>query len=305
LREVWKDEAKDFTPWLVDNIDVLGEVLGLTFVSAEREQRAGDFSVDITAQEEKSERKFIIENQLGKSDHDHLGKVVTYLAYLEAKAAVWIVGEPRPEHVTAISKLNEGIADFYLVKLEAVNIEESPPAALFTLITGPSIQAKEKGERQREESAQEEACREFWSKLLDYAKNKTELHSSISPGRWPYVGTKIRSEIDLKYYVRKKDTRIGIEIDQGPGSDEKNRIIFDQLKLRQESIEEVFEDSLVWEAKEGTRRCRVFYDITGGGWADQDKWEGIHEQMVEAMIRFHRALDLDSATKEGALTPED
>ena len=306
LRDVWKDEAKDFTPWLVDNIDVLGEALDLTFVSAEREQRAGTFSVDITAQE-KSGRKFIVENQLEKSDHEHLGKVVTYLAYLEASAAVWIVEEPRPEHVTAISKLNEGIADFYLVKLEAVNIEESPPAALFTLITGPSIEAKEKGQRQREESAQEEACREFWSELLNYAKTRTKLHSSISPGPWTYVTTKIRREVALNYYVRKNNTVIGIEIDQGQGSDGKNRRVFNRLKSKQELIEQEFTNSLTWQDRENTRLCRIFHDIAGGGWADRDKWDGIHERMVDAMIRFHDALEphLDFATTEGASASED
>lgn len=306
LREVWKNEAKDFTPWLVENIDVLGEALDLTFVSAEREQRAGDFSVDITAQEE-SGHKFIVENQLGQSDHEHLGKVVNYLAYLEASAAVWIVGEPRPEHVTAISKLNEGIDDFYLVKLEAVNIEESPPAALFTLITGPSIQAKEKGKRQREESAQQEACREFWSELLNYAKTRTKLHSSISPGPWTYVSTKIRGEIALNYYVRKNNTVIGIEIDQVPGSDDRNRRVFNWLKSKQELIEQEFADSLTWQDRENARLCRIFHEIAGGGWADRDKWDAIHERMVDAMIRFHDALEpyLDFATKEGALSSED
>ena len=305
LRDVWNDEARDFTPWLVDNIDVLGEALDLSFVSVQREQRAGDFSVDIAAEEEGG-GKFIIENQLGKSDHDHLGKVVTYLAYLEVSAAVWIVGEPRPEHVTAISKLNEGIADFYLVKLEAVSIEESPPAALLTLIAGPSIQAKEKGKRQREESAQQEACREFWTELLNYAKTRTKLHS-ISPGPWTYVSTKIRGEIALNYYVRKNKTIIGIEIDQGPGSDDKNRHVFNRLKSKQELVEQEFADSLTWQDHENTRLCRIFHDIAGGGWADRDKWNAIHERMVDAMIRFHDALEphLDFATTENALSSED
>jgi RecB family endonuclease NucS len=117
LRQVWRHEALDFTTWLEQNIDALSEVLDLSLSSAEREQSAGDFSVDIVA-EDGSGNTVIIENQLEQSDHDHLGKLVTYVSMLEAKAAIWIVAAPRPEHVRAVAWLNEGSsAAFYLVKL--------------------------------------------------------------------------------------------------------------------------------------------------------------------------------------------
>ncbi len=106
LREVWKNEASDFTRWLEENIDILNEVLDITLSNPEREQAAGSFSVDLVA-EDQSGNTVIIENQLEKSDHDHLGKVITYLTAFDAKAAVWIVAKPRPEHVKAIAWLNE------------------------------------------------------------------------------------------------------------------------------------------------------------------------------------------------------
>jgi RecB family endonuclease NucS len=87
LREVWKNEAKDFTCWLQDNIDVLNEVLDISLSSPEREQDAGNFSVDLVA-EDQSGNPVIIENQLEKSNHDHLGKVITYLTAIEAKTAI-------------------------------------------------------------------------------------------------------------------------------------------------------------------------------------------------------------------------
>ena len=89
LREVWKHEALDFTTWLEDNTDVLNEVLDFNLVSVEREKAAGDFSVDLVGEDEDGQT-VIIENQLEKSDHDHLGKVLTYLAAMDARAAVWI-----------------------------------------------------------------------------------------------------------------------------------------------------------------------------------------------------------------------
>lgn len=115
LREVWKHEALDFTTWLENNIDVLNDALDLSLTNVEREQTAGTFSVDLVAEDD-SGNLAVIENQLAKSDHDHLGKLITYLTSLEAKVGVWIVSEPRPEHVKAVSWLNESSsAAFYLV----------------------------------------------------------------------------------------------------------------------------------------------------------------------------------------------
>src|SRR5256714_14477763 len=109
LRDVWKHEAHNFTRWLQENLDVLGDALGIPLANAEREQSAGDFSVDLIA-EDSAGNAVIIENQLEKSDHDHLGKLITYLAVSEAKTAIWIVAHPRPEHVSAVSWLNESYA---------------------------------------------------------------------------------------------------------------------------------------------------------------------------------------------------
>jgi RecB family endonuclease NucS len=95
LRDVWKHEEYDFTRWLQDNIDVLGSVVRFTLENVEREQAAGAFSIDLVAEDEGG-NKVIIENQLEKSNHDHLGKMLTYLVAMGAKTAVWIVSEPRP-----------------------------------------------------------------------------------------------------------------------------------------------------------------------------------------------------------------
>lgn len=142
LREAFKHEALDFTRWLQKNIDVLNDCLDITLSNAEREQAAGDFFVDIVCEDE-SGSKVIIENQLEKSNHDHLGKVITYLVALEAKTAIWIVSDPRPEHVSAFTWLNESsVASFYLLKLEAVKIGDSEPAPIFTLIVGPNETTK-------------------------------------------------------------------------------------------------------------------------------------------------------------------
>ena len=102
LREVWSHEALDFTKWLEENVDVLVDATGLQLSGVEREQAVGAFSVDLIAEDEDG-RPVVIENQLEKSNHDHLGKLLTYLVGIEARKAIWIVADPRPEHVGVVT----------------------------------------------------------------------------------------------------------------------------------------------------------------------------------------------------------
>jgi len=150
LRDIWKHEDYDFTSWLQDNIDVLNDALGLSLSNPESEQSARSFNVDLLAEDETG-NPVIIENQLEKSDHNHLGKLITYLTAIGAKTAVWIVEDPRPEHVGAISWLNESSsANFYLSKVEGIKIGDSESAPLLTLIVGPSEESREVGEKKKE-----------------------------------------------------------------------------------------------------------------------------------------------------------
>lgn len=107
LRELWADEARDFTTWLSENLDLLGETLGIPQLTVvQREAAAGVFSADILA-DDGQERLIVIENQLEGTNHDHLGKLITYLSNLDAKIAVWVTSPPRPEHERAVHWLNE------------------------------------------------------------------------------------------------------------------------------------------------------------------------------------------------------
>ena len=118
------------TVWLEENIDVLSDVLGFSLASVEREQAAGAFNADLVGEDDGG-RTIVIENQLEKSNHDHLGKLIAYAAYLDARAAIWIVAEPRPELVRALSWLNESTpTGFYLLKIEGIRIGNSSPAPL-------------------------------------------------------------------------------------------------------------------------------------------------------------------------------
>lgn len=282
LREVWKHEARDFTQWLQENIDVLNSALNLSLINVEREQAAGAFSIDLVAEEE-SGGTVIIENQLEKSDHDHLGKVITYLTVIDARAAVWIVSEPRQEHVAAISWLNEETgADFYLLKVEAVRIGDSPPAPLLTLIVGPSAETKSVGLQKKEIAARSNIRYQWWAGLV--ARPDARLHAHISPSRysWISVSTGIRG-LSYNYVVNKDESAAELYIDRGKDMDEENKAIFDQLFSEREEIESKLSHKPLWDYLDGRRSCRVRITVQGGYRSPDEEWGAIQGRMVDAM----------------------
>ena len=288
LRQVWKHEALDFTTWLEDNVDVLSEVLDFNLSGAEREKAAGKFSVDLVGEDDNG-NTVVIENQLERSDHDHLGKVITYLSSLEAKAAVWIVARPRPEHIKAITWLNEATSTpFYLIQVEAIRIGDSEPAPLLTKIVGPSEEAREAFKTRQNFSERHEIRRRFWTQLLDHAKAKSKLHSRTSPGDYNWVGTSAGKGLGWNYAVRQHETQVELYIDQGDA--EENGKILTNLIQDKEAIETQFTEPLEWEYLEGKRACRIKYQIDAGGWRDEEKWPAVIEKTVDAMVRFEGAL---------------
>ena len=292
LRTVWPHEDSDFTKWLEEDIDALNEVIGVRLSNVEREKAAGDFSVDLVAEDENGDA-VIIENQLEKSNHDHLGKILTYLTNLEAKTAVWIVSDARPEHIKAISWLNEnGAASFYLLKVEAIQIEDSKPAPLMTLIVGPTEETRAIGGQKKDIAERYDIRKHFWTQLLDYAATKTKLHANISPSQrgWIETGAGI-SGLGYHYAVTKHEAYVHLYIDRGKDSEKENLSIFKQLEASKVEIERDSGAPLEWQELEGRRACRIMYTIKEGGYRDpEDKWPEIHKAMVDAMIRLEKAL---------------
>lgn len=289
LREVWKHEALDFTTWLENNTDVLTDAIGIEFTSVQREQAAGSFSVDLVAEDEDGDFA-VIENQLERSDHDHLGKLITYLTAFEAKRAIWIVSDPRPEHVTAITWLNQSTpASFYLFKVEAVRIGESLPAPLLTLIVGPSDEGRAVGERKQELVEQHQEMQRFWSGLIERARSRTPLHANATPGRGTWLSAEYgKSGLFLSYIVRAHDARVELSIDTGDA--EKNRRIFDSLEESREVINDSVGEPLIWDKREGRQICKVELPVSGGGYRDIVRRDEVYEAMIAAMVRLESSL---------------
>lgn len=294
LRDVWPHEAYDFTTWLEENIDVLSEelIVGLDSESVRREQSAGSFSVDLVADNELGQT-VIIENQLSRSDHDHLGKVLTYAAAFESNTAIWIVGDPRPEHVKAATWLNDSSdLSLYMFKIQAIQIDESPVAPLLTLIVGPSENSKNLVSTKREKSQRHESRRAFFAALLEYAGHHTSLHQGRAPSDGPYLGSSVgHAGINLTYGVAQNSTSVRLWIDKGKDAVEWNISLYQYLLQHKNEIEESYGSSLQWNIRRGEGRSRTIADsIDMGGWADEESWDVAIPETVSRMMKLDEVL---------------
>ena len=173
LRKVWPHEALDFTPWLAedDNIGLLADAVGLEISVDETESNVGDFNVDIYASEIGTDRKIIIENQLEDTNHDHLGKLITYASGKSADIIIWVVKKAREEHRSAIEWLNNHTDEkinFFLVEIKLYQIGDSEIAVKFEVVEKPNDWTKEI-KKQSSSSPSLQARFEYWTAFNDYA----------------------------------------------------------------------------------------------------------------------------------------
>ena len=290
LREVWKNEARDFTTWLFENIEVLGDELNINLSSIEKEKNVGSFSADILAESAEGV-SVLIENQLEKTDHDHLGKLLTYVSNLEAKKAIWISKEPRSEHEKAIEWLNEltSDVDFYLVKIEAYKIGDSVPAPKFTIIAGPTESGKVAGTQKKELAERHKKRLRFWEGLLEKSKKRTSLHSNISPSMNSWISTSSgKNGLTFNYVITNKHGQIELYIDRGKNGQEDNKKIFDEFQSHRDEIENEFRDKIVWERLDDKRASRICKRFRYAGLNDEEKWDKLQDDMIDGMIRIEK-----------------
>ncbi len=294
LRDLWKHEERGFSSWLESNIEALSEALDVSLSPVQREKTAGSFQVDLVA-EDGDGNLVIIENQLEPTNHDHLGKVLTYLTNLEAKTAIWITSDPRPEHIRAVAWLNEATpADvaFYLVRLSGYRIGGSDPAPLFTVIVAPSAETKAIG-RQKKDLAERHILRlKFWEQLLNRAKQRgVTLHANRSPSKNNWISTGAgKGGLGFTYVIWLED-KTAVELYIDTGDRDENKHIFDSLRSKNEKIEADFGGSLLWERLDDRRASRVRAFISKGGLKDDESnWPSIQDAMIDAMDRLSKAL---------------
>ena len=141
LRQAWRDEAQVFTPWLAENLERLSEVIGIPLEAQDTEVSVEQFSADMLARNPQDNTLVLIENQLTPSDHDHLGKVLTYLAGLEAQTIIWIASRFTKAHLSAVRWLNDHTSDefaFFAIQVKVVRIGNSSLVPLFEALERPN-----------------------------------------------------------------------------------------------------------------------------------------------------------------------
>jgi hypothetical protein len=299
-RAVFAHEAYDFTTWLEANIDALSGVLGIELVSAEREKNAGDFSADLLAEDE-SGRRIIIENQLEPTDHKHLGQVLTYLTVLDAEIAIWVTSDARPEHVSAVSWLNENTssADFYLVKVEGVRVDNSRPAPLFTRIVGPSPETRAAEQTKKEWDERDRVRYEFFDGLLARTSEYTTRFHSISPKARGNIGASGGHGFSFGYAVLQHESRVFLWV-HFHKTRALNDAAFAVFEERREEIESNVDYDLEWVQDENRRR--LILHRVGVGYKDEDQWERAWDELAACMSQLESALVpyLDDAREAAA-----
>lgn len=288
LREAFPHEAHNFTKWLEDNIDALSSRIGIQLSVLEREKAVGSFSVDLFC-ETVNGRYAIVENQLERSNHDHLGKLLTYLVNLEATTAIWVVAEVRPEHQRVIDWLNESISSdyaFYLVRVEAIRIGNSPYAPLFTVLIKPDEQTREIGETKKEFADRHYARKEFWTQLLEKSKNRTKLYSAVAPGTSYWLNTGA-GKTGLLFSYNIFQYWAWIELYINTGNTDKNKAVFDSLFLQKDEIESEIGEPLQWDRRDEKPISRIHKDIRSfGGLTTPQNWADLQNEMITTMIIF-------------------
>lgn len=185
LRKVWEHEAHDFTKWLAqpENLAELGSAIDMELELVEAESSVGGFHVDIFAVESGTSNKVVIENQLEDTDHDHLGKTITYAAGKDANVVVWIVARARDEHRRAIEWLNEHTDSeigFFLVQIELWSINGSVAAPRFDVVESPNEWVKE-GKVESSLTETQKLQKEYWRTYREAALNDGSFSKAFKP----------------------------------------------------------------------------------------------------------------------------
>lgn len=300
LRDGWPNEARDFTPWLAEHITELGESLGLDLELQQTEAAVGGYSLDILATDVNGSRPVIIENQLDTTDHDHLGKLLTYAAGFDANVVVWLTREFRDEHRQALDWLNQRTGSdthFFGVVVELWKIDDSRPAPNFRLVATPNDWRKEtftgiSTGGLRLPSNRGEQYRAFFQKLFDTLREDHNFTGARKGQPQSYYNFSMGYGWRVTYGVRfTRDGRVTVEVYIDSPDADWNTEVFNALQCSKEKIEDELHESLEWDHGENRKSCRIVSTRLGSIDDDDDTLAGIREWMVENLLNFKRVFD--------------
>ena len=274
--------------------------LGLELELRQREADVGGYSLDILATDLNRDRPVVIENQLETTDHDHLGKLLTYAAGFDANVVVWLTREFRDEHRQALDWLNQRTGEdtqFFGVVVELLKIDDSRPAPHFNLVAAPNDWRKESVSRAAERKAANpsergERYRAFFQRLIDNLRVDHKFTTAKLGQAQNWYSFASGYGRLIKYsasFTRQGQARIEVYIDSGDVSD--SRVLFDALKEHKESIEADLGYTLDWQPLEGKQACRIATDRDGTIDDSDDVLEEIHDWMIKTLLDFRGIFD--------------
>lgn len=279
LRSVWPHEAHDFSKWLAqeENLALLSDTIGIDIALEELESPVGGFNVDLYATEEGTGRKIIIENQLEDTNHDHLGKIITYASGKGAEVVIWIVKRARDEHKQAVEWLNQHTDEnigFFLIEIELWRINDSLPAPKFNVVEKPNAWAKTIKAAEGLSDLKKLQL-EYWQAFCDHAFAKADFKKTFSQRKaaaqhW-YTLSVGSSAYYLSFTVNMQKKRIGAEIYITD-----NKEVYEKFLEKKTEIESDMGMELEW--KTASKDCRIIAfkagDIKKGieAWTEYFEW---------------------------------
>lgn len=293
LREAWPNEARDFTPWLAENIAELGEALGIDLELQQTEAAVGGYSLDVLATDFNQNRQVIIENQLETTDHDHLGKLLTYAAGYDANVIIWLTREFRDEHRQALDWLNQRTGEdtqFFGVVVELWRIGDSLPAPHFKAVATPNEWGKKTISRVRGEAAvsseTDERHQTFFRPLLDALREQNfavprnvqrrSANFQVYSGRVFYGA----------HFTGRNQARVEVYI-YSNNADWNSQLI-ENLEIYKDEIESDL-GPLNWQQM--PKDCRISLARPGSINDDDATLAEIRDWMVEKLLKFKKVFD--------------
>ena len=289
LRHIWHREDEDFTPWLFkkENLTRLADVLNMELDPLEKEMEVGQFYADIVCRNTADSSLVVIENQLGETDHDHLGKVLTYAAELRAATVIWVAAEFASEHSNALNWLNENMSDhfqFFGVKLELIKVDKSLPTPKFTVIAKPNnwiCPVIEGDSRTR-----------FWSKFHEHLTQKnSSLEPQGSSENPQYFGFRFGeiSDIWLAAWRHQNNKYFGVNLHlKGANA----QLYFHKLKEQQNEIETELDAALEWKKSPSYNPSvpqvglyKYMDSPEETDWPNQFKWLRLNLEKLDVVFR--------------------
>ena len=293
IRKFWEDEARNFTPWLADeeNIGLLGETIGLELEVEAQERNVGQFRADILCRDTVTDNWVVIENQLERTDHTHLGQLLTYAAGLDAVTVVWIAKGFTDEHRAALDWCNE-ITDekfsFFGLEIELWQIGDSPMAPKFNVVSHPNDWTKtvSRISPTEELTPTNQLYLEYWTALRDLLEERSGVIKPAEPPAKYWMAFAIgrsKFRLDASASVRGKWICVSLTL-RGPNA----KPHFYLLERDKVDIEEDIGAELEWDEKHGRKRDYINLSLEEIDLADRQDWDRQHQWLCEQLEIFHK-----------------